>query len=174
MSDENKNGSSGNDKKDAGSSCCIEPIFVIFIIFACVTVILTWLFCLPVKRIIEQFSNEHCVHTFVLIIIILCVLSAGYIITLLCIRKHFICLLNIHRTHRMNEINRMNQPKQISTNDSDKKDPENSTYSHSTNQSDKTEQNVAKCNDCNKQDDVSVQITLGVQNSIDVHKNKNN
>ena len=74
----------------------------------------------------------------------------------------------------MNEINRMNQPKQISTNDSDKKDPENSTSSHPTNQSDKTEQNVAKCNDCNKQDDVSVQITLGVQNSIDVHTNKNN
>ena len=69
MSDENKNGGSGNDKKDAGLTCCIEPIFVTFIIFACVTVILTWLFCLPVKRIIEQFSNEHCVHTFVLMII---------------------------------------------------------------------------------------------------------
>ena len=169
MSDENKNGSSGNDKKDAGSSCCIEPIFITFIIFACVTVILTWLFCLPVKRIIEQFSNEHCVHTFVLMIIILCVISAGYIITLLCIRKHFICLLNIHRMHKMNEINRMYQ---ATTDDSSKKNSENNT--HSANQSDKTEQNVAKCNDCNKQDDVSVQITLGVQNSIDVHTNKNN
>lgn len=169
MSDENKNGSSGNDKKDAGSSCCIEPIFITFIIFACVTVILTWLFCLPVKRIIEQFSNEHCVHTFVLMIIILCVLSAGYIITLLCIRKHFICLLNIHRMHKMNEINRMYQ---ATTDDSSKKNSENNT--HSANQSDKTEQNVAKSNDCNKHDDVSVQIALGIQNSIDVHTNKNN
>ena len=169
MSDENKNGGSGNDKKDAGLPCCIESIFVTFIIFACVTVILTWLFCLPVKRIIEQFSNEHCVHTFVLMIIILCVISAGYIITLLCIRKHFICLLNIHRMHKMNEINRMYQ---ATTDDSSKKNSENNT--HSANQSDKTEQNVAKCNDCNKQDDVSVQITLGVQNSIDVHTNKNN
>lgn len=172
MSDENKNGGSGNDKKDAGLPCCIEPIFVTFIIFACVTVILTWLFCLPVKRIIEQFSNEHCVHTFVLMIIILCVLSAGYIITLLCIRKHFICLLNIHRTHRMNEINRMNQTESTSPGspcpETVIKRPEPSDSSKDHNQSE------AKCNDCNKQDDVSVQITLGVQNSIDVHTNKNN
>lgn len=162
MSDENKNGGSGNDKKDAGLPCCIEPIFVTFIIFACVTVILTWLFCLPVKRIIEQFSNEHCVHTFVLMIIILCVLSAGYIITLLCIRNHYICLLNIHRMHRMNEINRANQVK-----DNNQLTIPVSPVIHNDKEHNKTEHN-----DCNKHDDVSVNIALDIQNSIDVQTNK--
>ncbi|MBQ3595036.1 MAG: hypothetical protein II981_06485 [Bacteroidales bacterium] len=162
MSDENKNGGSGNDKKDAGLPCCIEPIFVTFIIFACVTVILTWLFCLPVKRIIEQFSNEHCVHTFVLMIIILCVLSAGYIITLLCIRNHYICLLNIHRMHRMNEINRANQVK-----DNNQPTIPVSPVIHND-----KEHNKTKHNDCNKHDDVSVNIALDIQNSIDVQTNK--
>lgn len=74
---------------------------------------------------------------------------------------------------KINEINRMYQAKQV-TDDSDKKDPEKNTPPDSTNQSYKTEQDVAKCNDSNKHDDVSVQITLGVQNSIDINTNKNN
>ena len=80
--------------------------------------------------------------------------------------------MNIYRIDRTNEINRMYQAKQATTDDSNKKNSENNT--HSANQSDKTEQNVAKSNDCNKHDDVSVQIALGIQNSIDVHTNKNN
>ncbi len=173
MSDENKNGGSGNDKKDSGSPCCIEPVFVTFIIFACVIVILTYLFYLPIKEIIEQFSIEHCVHTFVLMIIILCVLSAGYIITLLCIRKHYICLLNIYRMHRMNEINRMNQTRQPSPENPREEGADCPTKPSNTPPKDQ-DQNETKFNDCNKHDDVSVQIALGIQNSIDFHTNKNN
>lgn len=170
MSDENKNGGSGNDKKDAGSPCCIEPVFVTFIIFACVTVILTGLFYLTIKEIIEQFSNEHCVHTFVLMIIILCVLSAGYIITLLCIRKHYICLLNMHRMHRMNEINRMYQTEPTSPRSSGAKTVDKqSELSYTPKDQDQSE---SKSNDCNKHDDVNVNIELDIKNSIDVQTNK--
>ena len=162
------------EEENTSSSCRRNSVYLEFVIILCAVVFLTILFSIPIKWIVEQFTCCSCIYKFILITIILCVISAGYIITLLCIRKYCICSLNIYRIDRTNEINRMYQAKQATTDDSNKKDSENNTPSHSTNQSDKTEQNVAKCNDCNKQDDVSVQITLGVKNSIDVHTNKNN
>lgn len=166
-----KNNTESDDNKSVSSSYHNASVYMNILIFIVVVIFLTLLFYISVKKIIEQFVNAHCPHTFVIMIIIVGVLSAGYIITMLCVRKHYLCMMNMYRLYIKSEIDRINQTNQASTNDHYKGSKDVSSQSPNS-QVDKNSQSIAKCNDCNKHDDVNVQIALGIQNSIDVQTNK--